>query len=57
MKFRNCCLMTLCISLIFISSPPAAERCDGGQKLIRDFGMEQYGEGLYNDAAYAKQYD
>ena len=28
-----------------------------GQKLIRDFGGEQYGEGLYNDAAYAKQYD
>jgi tungstate transport system substrate-binding protein len=28
-----------------------------GQKLIRDFGKEQYGEGLYNDAAYAKQYD
>ena len=28
-----------------------------GQKLIGDFGREQYGEGLYNDAAYAKQYD
>jgi tungstate transport system substrate-binding protein len=28
-----------------------------GQSLIRDFGKEQYGEGLYNDAAYAKQYD
>ena len=28
-----------------------------GQKLIRDFGREQYGEGLYNDAGYAKQYD
>jgi tungstate transport system substrate-binding protein len=28
-----------------------------GQGLIRDFGKEQYGEGLYNDAAYAKQYD
>jgi len=28
-----------------------------GQGLIRDFGREQYGEGLYNDAAYAKQYD
>ena len=28
-----------------------------GQRLIRDFGREQYGEGLYNDAAYAKQYD
>jgi len=30
---------------------------ENGQKLIRDFGKEQYGEGLYNDAAYAKQYD
>ena len=28
-----------------------------GQRLIRDFGKEEYGEGLYNDAAYAKQYD
>ena len=28
-----------------------------GQKIIRDYGKELYGEGLYNDAAYAKQYD
>jgi tungstate transport system substrate-binding protein len=28
-----------------------------GQDLIRTFGSEKYGEGLYNDAAYAKQYD
>jgi tungstate transport system substrate-binding protein len=28
-----------------------------GQNLIRSFGSEKYGEGLYNDAAYAKQYD
>lgn len=28
-----------------------------GQNLIRAFGSEKYGEGLYNDAAYAKQYD
>ncbi|HMK55478.1 MAG TPA: substrate-binding domain-containing protein [Dissulfurispiraceae bacterium] len=28
-----------------------------GQKIIRDFGKDKYGEGLYNDAAYAKQYD
>ena len=28
-----------------------------GQKIIGDFGKEQYGEGLYNDAAYAKKYD
>lgn len=28
-----------------------------GQKMINDFGKEQYGEGLYNNAAYAKQYD
>lgn len=30
---------------------------DAGQRLIRDFGRELHGEGLYNDAAYAKQYD
>jgi tungstate transport system substrate-binding protein len=30
---------------------------DEGQRIIRDYGKEQYGEGLYNDAAYAKQYD
>lgn len=28
-----------------------------GQKIIRDFGKGQYGRGLYDDAAYAKQYD
>jgi len=28
-----------------------------GQKIIREFGADQYGEGLYNDAAYAKRYD
>jgi tungstate transport system substrate-binding protein len=28
-----------------------------GQKSIRDYGADKYGEGLYNDAAYAKQYD
>jgi tungstate transport system substrate-binding protein len=28
-----------------------------GQKIIREYGRELYGEGLYNDAAYAKQYD
>jgi tungstate transport system substrate-binding protein len=28
-----------------------------GQRLIREFGREQHGEGLYSDAAYAKQYD
>jgi tungstate transport system substrate-binding protein len=32
----------------------ASER---GQKIIREFGREQYGEGLYNDAAYATKYD
>lgn len=30
---------------------------DKGQKIIRDYGKELYGEGLYNDTAYAKQYD
>jgi tungstate transport system substrate-binding protein len=28
-----------------------------GQSLIRSYGAKEYGEGLYNDAAYAKQYD
>jgi tungstate transport system substrate-binding protein len=28
-----------------------------GQKIIRAFGTELYGEGLYNDAEYARQYD
>ena len=28
-----------------------------GQKMIRDYGVKEYGEGLYNDAAYAKQYE
>jgi len=28
-----------------------------GQQIIREFGKAEYGEGLYNDAAYAKKYD
>jgi len=28
-----------------------------GQKIIKDFGKKEHGEGLYNDAAYAKKYD
>lgn len=28
-----------------------------GQKLIRDYGKDLYGEAMYNDAVYAKQYD
>jgi tungstate transport system substrate-binding protein len=28
-----------------------------GQKIIRDYGKDQYGQGLYDDAAYARQYD
>ncbi|MHB8067779.1 MAG: ABC transporter substrate-binding protein [Desulfobaccales bacterium] len=28
-----------------------------GQQIIRDYGRERHGAGLYNDAAYAKQYD
>lgn len=30
---------------------------DKGQDIIRGFGKAQYGEALYNDAAYAKKYD
>lgn len=28
-----------------------------GQKIIREYGTDLYGEPIYNDAAYAKQYD
>jgi tungstate transport system substrate-binding protein len=34
----------------FVASPQ-------GQQIIQDYGKDKYGEGLYNDAAYAKQYD
>jgi len=30
---------------------------EDGQKIIREYGRDAYGEGLYNDAAYAKKYD
>lgn len=30
---------------------------DEGQNIIRSFGKDRFGEGLYNDAAYAKQYE
>lgn len=33
----------------FVASPP-------GQQIIRDYGKDRYGQGLYNDAAYARQY-
>jgi tungstate transport system substrate-binding protein len=33
----------------FVASPQ-------GQKIIQDYGKDKYGEGLYNDAAYAKKY-
>ena len=28
-----------------------------GQNIVRTYGVDRYGEGLYNDAAYAKKYD
>jgi len=28
-----------------------------GQEIIRSYGTDKFGEGLYNDAAYAKKYD
>ena len=34
----------------FLNSSP-------GQKIISDYGKSLYGQGMYNDAAYAKQYD
>lgn len=36
--------------IAFVGSP-------AGQKIIRDFGRKEHGAGLYNDAAYAKQYE
>jgi tungstate transport system substrate-binding protein len=30
---------------------------EDGQSVIRTFGVKEYGEALYNDAKYAKQYD
>jgi tungstate transport system substrate-binding protein len=32
-------------------------KSERGQQIIRNYGKEKYDEGLYNDAAYAKQYD
>ena len=28
-----------------------------GQRVIREYGKDKHGEGLYNDATYAKKYD
>jgi tungstate transport system substrate-binding protein len=28
-----------------------------GQQIIKDYGRDRYGEGIYNDAAYARQYE
>lgn len=28
-----------------------------GQKIMATYGRDKFGEGIYNDAAYAKQYD
>lgn len=30
---------------------------DKGQQIIKSYGVDQHGAGLYNDAVYAKQYD
>ena len=36
--------------IAFVASP-------AGQQIIKDYGKTRYGEGLYNDAAYARQYE
>ena len=36
--------------IAFVASP-------AGQQIIKDYGKDRYGEGLYNDAAYARQYE
>ena len=28
-----------------------------GQEIIRNYGKDLYGEAMYNDAAYARQYE
>jgi len=35
--------------IAFVASPQ-------GQKIIQDYGRDRYGEGLYNDAAYARRF-
>ncbi len=39
-----------CAFLEFVGS-------EKGQQIIRDYGKQQYGEAMYNDREYAKQYD
>jgi tungstate transport system substrate-binding protein len=36
--------------IAFVASPQ-------GQQIIKDYGKDRYGEGLYNDAAYARRYE
>jgi tungstate transport system substrate-binding protein len=36
--------------IAFVASPQ-------GQQIIKDYGKDRYGEGIYNDAAYARQYE
>jgi tungstate transport system substrate-binding protein len=36
--------------IAFVASPQ-------GQQIIKDYGKDRYGEGLYNDVAYARQYE
>jgi tungstate transport system substrate-binding protein len=36
--------------IAFVASPQ-------GQQIIKDYGRDRYGEGLYNDAAYARRYE
>jgi tungstate transport system substrate-binding protein len=36
--------------IAFVASPQ-------GQQIIKDYGKDRYGEGLYNDAAYAKKFE
>jgi len=36
--------------IAFVASPQ-------GQQIIKEYGKDRYGEGLYNDAAYARQYE
>jgi tungstate transport system substrate-binding protein len=30
---------------------------EAGQSIIRSYGVDRYGDAMYNDAAYAEQYE
>ena len=45
------------VQIYFLLLQGALVASEKGQKIMREYGKVLYGEGLYNDGAYAKQYD